>query len=129
MNGNGDLEPTAARTLIGMPIAAFSGRAHRAGRAVWNRVGVVTEPQVNLLRQPATSEEDCKAFLQCLYSHIEHGPHRDKAADTEREPLVADGIQPVTVPGAEDLAAGRAAVERAATACDPDWQRFYRFAD
>ena len=89
----------------------------------------MSETLVNLERLPDTSEEECMAFLRCLYSHIEHGPHRDKAADAKREPLVSDGIQPVTVQGAEDLAAGRAAVAEAALACDESWQRLYRFTE
>jgi hypothetical protein len=84
---------------------------------------------VNLERQPGTSKEECRAFLQCLYSHVEHGPQRDEATDAERQPGVSDGLQPVWVSGVETVAAGRAAIERAARACDKNWQRLYRFPE
>jgi hypothetical protein len=88
----------------------------------------MSDTVVHLARQPGTSEEKCKAFLRCLYSHIEHGPHRDKAADAEREVLVLEGMQPVEVPGAKDLAAARTMVAEAAMTCEQDWGRLYRFA-
>ena len=88
------------------------------------------ETVVYLERQPNASEEDCLAFLRCLYSHIEHGPGRDKSADAERELKLSDGLQPVPVQVAGDhLDTAIAAVSAAAQACDPNWQRLYRFAD
>ena len=89
----------------------------------------MAETIVGLERQPGASEEKCLAFLRCLYGHLEHGPHRDRAADAEREPQVSDRTQPVTVSGAKNLAAARTAVAEAGMSCDASWQRLYRFAD
>jgi hypothetical protein len=98
-------------------------------RSARDRVLAMAETRVDLVRLPGTSEVECKAFLQCLYSHIEHGPHRDKTSDAEREVLVLEGMQPVDVPGAEDLAAARTAVAEAAMTCHQDWARLYRLAE
>jgi len=89
------------------------------------------ETIVYLARLPETSERECLDFLRCLYSHLEHGPDRDKSADAEREVHALGGLQPVTVTaegvGEGDLDTAIAAVSAAAQACDPDWPRLYRF--
>ena len=88
----------------------------------------MTDTIVSLERQPKAPEVECNVFLRCLYSRLdEKRGHRDPSGDTESWSQVSDEIQHVTVPGAENLLEGRVVLDLAAKACDPGWERLYRF--
>jgi hypothetical protein len=85
---------------------------------------------VHLVRIEGTADDECEAFLNCLYDRIEFGPPEQRESDPGEARKVhvapAGDIQSVSITGDYGLEVAHAQVDELATACKPDWETLYQ---